>query len=227
MPPNGCRRCTRWASTWSTWRPSIRLATPSARARTTRWGRARTTPAARGRLAARPAATWRSSRRSARSTISIASWRRRRRWTWTSRSTSPSSARPITRGCTEHPEWFYQRADGTIRYAENPPKKYEDIYPVNFDTAGLAGAVGRAARGGALLGGARRQGVPGGQPAHQAHRLLGLAHRVGAARVAGGHLPGRGVHPPADDAGARPSAASRSRTPTSRGATPRPSSPST
>jgi len=34
----------------------------------------------------------------------------------------------------EHPEWFYQRADGTIRYAENPPKKYEDIYPVNFDT---------------------------------------------------------------------------------------------
>jgi starch synthase (maltosyl-transferring) len=34
----------------------------------------------------------------------------------------------------EHPEWFYQRADGTIRYAENPPKKYEDIYPLNFDT---------------------------------------------------------------------------------------------
>jgi starch synthase (maltosyl-transferring) len=34
----------------------------------------------------------------------------------------------------EHPEWFYQRADGTIRYAENPPKKYEDIYPINFDT---------------------------------------------------------------------------------------------
>jgi len=35
----------------------------------------------------------------------------------------------------EHPEWFYRRADGTIRYAENPPKKYEDIYPVNFDTS--------------------------------------------------------------------------------------------
>jgi starch synthase (maltosyl-transferring) len=34
----------------------------------------------------------------------------------------------------EHPEWFYRRPDGTIRYAENPPKKYEDIYPVNFDT---------------------------------------------------------------------------------------------
>ncbi|GAA3197789.1 alpha-1,4-glucan--maltose-1-phosphate maltosyltransferase [Actinocorallia longicatena] len=33
----------------------------------------------------------------------------------------------------EHPEWFTTRADGTIAYAENPPKKYQDIYPVNFD----------------------------------------------------------------------------------------------
>jgi starch synthase (maltosyl-transferring) len=32
----------------------------------------------------------------------------------------------------EHPEWFYKRPDGTIKYAENPPKKYEDIYPINF-----------------------------------------------------------------------------------------------
>jgi starch synthase (maltosyl-transferring) len=32
----------------------------------------------------------------------------------------------------EHPEWFYHRPDGTIKYAENPPKKYEDIYPLNF-----------------------------------------------------------------------------------------------
>ncbi len=34
----------------------------------------------------------------------------------------------------EHPEWFAHRPDGTIRYAENPPKKYEDIYPLNFET---------------------------------------------------------------------------------------------
>jgi len=34
---------------------------------------------------------------------------------------------------TEHPEWFAHRADGTIAYAENPPKKYQDIYPVYFD----------------------------------------------------------------------------------------------
>jgi starch synthase (maltosyl-transferring) len=32
-----------------------------------------------------------------------------------------------------HPEWFTVRPDGTIAYAENPPKKYQDIYPVNFD----------------------------------------------------------------------------------------------
>ncbi len=34
-----------------------------------------------------------------------------------------------------HPEWFFHRPDGTIKYAENPPKKYEDIYPLNFDCA--------------------------------------------------------------------------------------------
>jgi len=34
---------------------------------------------------------------------------------------------------TEHPEWFTTRADGGIAYAENPPKKYHDIYPLNFD----------------------------------------------------------------------------------------------
>src|SRR6266540_4067678 len=34
---------------------------------------------------------------------------------------------------TTHPEWFTTLPDGTIAYAENPPKKYQDIYPVNFD----------------------------------------------------------------------------------------------
>jgi starch synthase (maltosyl-transferring) len=33
----------------------------------------------------------------------------------------------------EHPEWFYHRPDGSIRYAENPPKKYQDVYPINFE----------------------------------------------------------------------------------------------
>ena len=33
----------------------------------------------------------------------------------------------------QHPEWFYHNSDGTIKYAENPPKKYEDIHPLNFE----------------------------------------------------------------------------------------------
>ncbi len=34
----------------------------------------------------------------------------------------------------EHPEWFKKRADGSIQYAENPPKKYQDIYPLDFES---------------------------------------------------------------------------------------------
>jgi starch synthase (maltosyl-transferring) len=34
----------------------------------------------------------------------------------------------------KHPDWFRQRPDGTIQYAENPPKKYQDIYPIDFET---------------------------------------------------------------------------------------------
>ncbi|WP_303904780.1 alpha-1,4-glucan--maltose-1-phosphate maltosyltransferase [Thiohalomonas denitrificans] len=35
---------------------------------------------------------------------------------------------------TEHPEWFLHRPDGSVQYAENPPKKYQDIYPFHFET---------------------------------------------------------------------------------------------
>src|SRR5207237_1063035 len=35
---------------------------------------------------------------------------------------------------TEHPSWFRHRPDGTIKYAENPPKKYQDIYPFDFES---------------------------------------------------------------------------------------------
>ena len=41
---------------------------------------------------------------------------------------------PDHRYVREHPEWFRLRPDGSVQYAENPPKKYEDIYPFNFDT---------------------------------------------------------------------------------------------
>ncbi len=49
---------------------------------------------------------------------------------------------------TSHPEWFTTRADGTIAYAENPPKKYQDIYPINFDNdpAGISTEVLRIVR---------------------------------------------------------------------------------
>ncbi len=49
---------------------------------------------------------------------------------------------------TEHPEWFSTRPDGSIAYAENPPKRYQDIYPLNFDhdPAGLYGEVLRIVR---------------------------------------------------------------------------------
>ena len=52
----------------------------------------------------------------------------------------------------EHPEWFHRRPDGTLKYAENPPKKYQDIYNVNWDTADWRGAVGRAAARRAAVG---------------------------------------------------------------------------
>ncbi|MEY2598653.1 MAG: hypothetical protein RLZZ142_912 [Verrucomicrobiota bacterium] len=35
----------------------------------------------------------------------------------------------------DHPDWFFARPDGTIKYAENPPKKYQDVYPLNFHNA--------------------------------------------------------------------------------------------
>ncbi len=49
---------------------------------------------------------------------------------------------------TEHPQWFTTRADGSVAYAENPPKKYQDIYPFNFDNdpEGIYAAVLRVVR---------------------------------------------------------------------------------
>ncbi|RMI37208.1 alpha-1,4-glucan--maltose-1-phosphate maltosyltransferase [Streptomyces triticirhizae] len=49
---------------------------------------------------------------------------------------------------TEHPEWFTRRPDGSVAYAENPPKRYQDIHPLDFDAdpAGLAAEVLRIVR---------------------------------------------------------------------------------
>ena len=59
-----------------------------------------------------------------------------------SRSISPCSVRPIIPGCREHPDWFIHRPDGTIQYAENPPKKYQDIYPFNFEADDWRASMG-------------------------------------------------------------------------------------
>ena len=161
---------------------------------------------------------WTTSARSSRPRTSTAS---------TSRSTSRSSARPTTRGSTEHPEWFNQRPDGTLKYAENPPKNYQDIYNVNWDTPRTGAAVAGAARRRPALGRRRRQGLPRRQPAHQAVPVLGVADRGGPRRRPRRRLPRRGVHAPRDDAHSSRRSASPSPTRTSPGRTRAASSPST
>ena len=131
-PPSGSRPSPPWASTSSTCRPSTPSARASARAEQHARPPGPTTRAARGRSARRRAATPRSTPSSAPSTTSTPSSPRPGRSAWRWPSTTPCSARPITRGSKEHPEWFHHRPDGTIKYAENPPKKYQDIYPINF-----------------------------------------------------------------------------------------------
>jgi starch synthase (maltosyl-transferring) len=82
---------------------------------------------------------------------------------------------------TEHPEWFSVRADGSIAYAENPPKKYQDIYPINFDDdpGGLYDEVLRILRQW-MDHGVRifRVDNPHTKPVSFWHRLLGEVHRT-------------------------------------------------
>ena len=98
----------------------------------------------------------------------------------------------------EHPEWFTTRADGTIAYAENPPKKYQDIYPINFDNdpEGIYAESSRIVRLW-MSHGVRifRVDNPHTKPLKFWERLLAErpADRPGRA------VPGRGVHPPGDD----------------------------
>ena len=116
-------------------RPSTPSGPPTARAATTRRSANREIPAAPGPSGPPRAGTRRS----------IPNWA-----PWTIFETS--SRRPASHGldvamdlafqCSpdhpyvrEHPEWFQQRPDGSIQYAENPPKKYEDIYPLHFECA--------------------------------------------------------------------------------------------
>ena len=145
----------------------------------------RTTSAARGPSAARRAGTRPSTRSSARSRTSSA-WSQqaqrarhrdraghrlpvRRPTTRTSRSTRSGSARGPT---------------ARIQYAENPPKKYQDIYPFDFESRRLAGAVGRAAERRPASG--STQGVRifrVDNPHTKPFAVLGVADRRGQARA--------------------------------------------
>ena len=211
-PPrrSGCPPSPTWASTSSTCRRSTRSAGSTARARThrsspaaTRPTSAPTTSARRGRSAAPRAGTTPSTRSSAR-------WR----------TSAPSSTAPASSGMEvaldfalqaapdhpwveKHPEWFTTKPDGTIAYAENPPKKYQDIYPINFDNdpEGIYAECLRVIR--VWIDGGR-QDLPRRQPAHQAAELLALADLGGQEDRPRRAVPGRGVHPAGDDAPAGP-----------------------
>ncbi|MGH8774033.1 MAG: alpha-1,4-glucan--maltose-1-phosphate maltosyltransferase [Jiangellaceae bacterium] len=82
---------------------------------------------------------------------------------------------------SEHPEWFTERADGSIAYAENPPKKYQDIYPLNFDNdpEGIYAEVRRVVRHW-MAHGMRifRVDNPHTKPVNFWHRLLDDIHRT-------------------------------------------------
>ncbi len=103
---------------------------------------------------------------------------------------------------TSHPEWFTTRLDGTIAYAENPPKKYQDIYPINFDNDPRRHLPRGAARPEAVDG-PRRPHLPRRQPAHQARAVLGVDHAAGARDRPRRAVPRRGVHQAGDDVRAR------------------------
>ncbi len=82
---------------------------------------------------------------------------------------------------TEHPEWFTTRADGSVAYAENPPKKYQDIYPLNFDNDpdGIYAEIRRTVRHW-MAHGVRifRVDNPHTKPVSFWHRLLADIHRT-------------------------------------------------
>ena len=102
----------------------------------------------------------------------------------------------------EHKEWFDFRPDGSIKYAENPPKKYEDIVNVDFYNPDREGLVARAARHRAVLGRPGGAHLPGRQPAHQAGAVLGMDDPRGEGALPRRGVPVGGVHPAEDDAAA-------------------------
>ena len=179
--PAGCRPSPTWVSTSCTCRRFIRSVEASGRGATTAWSHGRAIPGspwAIGSAGRRPhghragARDARRLRRVPRARPSGSAWR--------SRSISRGNARPIIPWVREHPDWFRHRPDGTIKYAENPPKKYQDIYPLDFECDDWRALWQALLDGHAVLGRPRRADLPRRQPPHQDVRVLGLAHRRGA-----------------------------------------------
>ena len=142
-PPGTARSRTRpniwttsppWASTSCTCRRSTRSVRSTARARTTRLSRRPGTSARRGRSgrgdgghdAIHPDL-------GTMADFTGAGEAGQANSAWRSPSTSPCSARRTIRGSARTRSGSPRKPDGTIAYAENPPKKYQDIYPLNFD----------------------------------------------------------------------------------------------
>ena len=74
----------------------------------------------------------------------------------------------------EHPEWFRKRPDGTIQYAENPPKKYQDIYPLDFESAEWRDVVGGIEEHFRFLDRSRCADLSRRQSPYEAFLLLGM-----------------------------------------------------
>ena len=121
-----------------------------------------------------------------------------------------------------HPDWFYREKDGTIKCAENPPKRYEDVYPLNFfceDRENLWREIKSVVEFWIGMG---VDHFPGRQSPYQALRLLGMDDRRDQAASPGNHLPLRSLHPAQDHEAPGQARASTCPTPISPGAsTPR------
>ena len=117
----------------------------------------------------------------------------------------------------EHPTWFRQRPDGTVQYAENPPKKYQDIYPFDFESDDWPGLW-------AALEGVLRHWIAQGVRVFRVdnpHTKAFPFWEWVIARIKADHpehaLPRRGLHPTAGSCTAWRRSASTSRTRTSPG----------
>ena len=138
-----------------------------------------------------------------------------------SRWTSPSSVRPTIPGSASIRSGSSKRPDGTIQYAENPPKKYQDIYPLDFREHATGAASGTDCCAMSSSSGST-QGVRifrVDNPHTKAFPFWEWVIAGDQARISRRDLPGRGLHAARASCSAWRSSASRSPTPTSPGAT--------